>query len=98
MSLLKSSLPEASKIIQAEMQSEDWIARNWRPLAAIGFVFTILFFALIEPVMVSWLGVPMVKPDNKVLEWTYQLATVCVGGYVVGRSLEKIVDRVMGRR
>jgi hypothetical protein len=80
------------------MQSEDWIARNWRPLVALGLFATILFYVLIEPILHFWFGVPMVNPAVKDLDQVYQLSAVCLTGYGAVRTIEKIAERWIGRK
>ena len=84
-------------VIKAEIQSEDKITRIWRPLVALSFAFVILFYALIVPITVGYFGAPAPKIGDKLLEWVVQLCTLCLGGYVAGRSLEKITELVFSR-
>ena len=77
----------ASQIILAEAKSESWIASNWRPILMFNITLIVsvnyLIFPLIEVATGSKLMIPL--PDEL---WT--LLTVGVGGYVVGRSGEKV--------
>lgn len=84
-------------VIKTEIQSEDKITRIWRPLVALSFAFVILFYALFVPVTVGYFGWPAPKIGDKLLEWVVQLCTLCLGGYVAGRSLEKIAELVFTR-
>jgi hypothetical protein len=82
-------------IISAEMRSENWMQRNWRPLVAITFAFIPLFYGLIMPVMVSWMGFAPVRIGDDLLRWIMDVVVICLGGYIGGRSLEKIVDKIV---
>jgi hypothetical protein len=77
----------ASQIILAEAKSESWIASSWRPILMMNITLIVsvnyLIFPLIEVVSGNKMMIPL--PDEL---WT--LLTVGVGGYVVGRSGEKV--------
>ena len=77
----------SSQIILAESKSESWIASSWRPILMFNITLIVsvnyLIFPLIEVATGSKLMIPL--PDEL---WT--LLTVGVGGYVVGRSGEKV--------
>ena len=77
----------ASQIILAEAKSESWIASSWRPILMFNITLIVsvnyLIFPLIEVATGSKLMILL--PDEL---WT--LLTVGVGGYVVGRSGEKV--------
>jgi uncharacterized protein YacL len=82
-------------IISAEMRSESWLQRNWRPTVAITFAFIPLFYGLIMPVMVSWMGFQPVRIGDDLLKWIMDVVVICLGGYIGGRSLEKIVEKIV---
>jgi hypothetical protein len=84
-------------VIMAEARGENWLQRNWRPMTAVAFSFTLVFYVLIMPIMVAWLGVPPVRTGDLILEWTFQIILVCLGGYIGGRSIEKVVSMVLRR-
>ncbi|MBC8267611.1 MAG: hypothetical protein H8E36_02580 [Rhodospirillaceae bacterium] len=71
----------AASIIAAEANGESWLQRNWRPLLMCLFGLIIANNYLIVPL----LGTPMatIPPDM------WELLKLGVGGYVVGRSVEK---------
>jgi len=75
-------------IVKAEAQSESWLARNWRPLTMLTFVFIIANNYIIYPYL-SMFGVGAqaleIPPDM------WALLKIGLGGYVVGRSVEKAV-------
>jgi len=68
-------------IIVAEAQSKSWITRSWRPITMLTFVFLIVYS--------TFTG--MVIPEDL---WT--VIKLGLGGYVIGRSAEKIVPGVVG--
>lgn len=75
----------AALVVAAEAQSDSWVARNWRPITMCIFVGLIVarFFGLV-PTNMS----PMEY------ERLWDLVEVGMGGYVVSRSVEKIVSQL----
>ena len=94
---IKDVASTQADVIQAEMQSESWLARNWRPLSAIAFVSVVIFYSLITPVTTAWLLLPPPRIGDTLLLAVIDLVKICLGGYVLGRSLEKIAETVMSR-
>lgn len=96
-----STFSEVSKsqasIIDAELKGEGWLQRNWRPMVAMALAFIIVFYGLISPVMVGWGGFPPVRVGDDLLKWIMDACVICLGGYIGGRSLEKIVKTITGR-
>lgn len=72
----------AAKIIQTEAASSHWLAANWRPLTMLIFVGLIT---------ARWFG--WAAPDLSAAEYIklWDIVNFGLGGYVVGRSVEKIV-------
>ena len=80
---------QRSDVIQAEAKSDSWMASNWRPILMLTFTAIVATNWLILPV-VSWFGphlVPLVLPPDM-----WDLLKIGVGGYIVGRSGEKITN------
>ncbi|MGR6871222.1 3TM-type holin [Pseudomonas sp. HK3] len=80
---LESDLLKAqSAIIIAEANSQSWIARNWRPITMLTFLILIIAdtFGLTE---------------FRLSVEAWALLKIGLGGYVVGRSAEKIMPNVM---
>jgi hypothetical protein len=84
-------------VIKAEISSESWLARNWRPISALGFVSVVLFYSLITPVTSAWFGAPPPRIGDVLLLKVIDLCTLCLGGYIGLRSFEKIADLVFSR-
>ena len=75
-------LKSATAIIVSEANGASWLQRNWRPLV-------MLWFAGL--VGAHWLGfTPPNLPEAQVLA-LLGIVKVGLGGYVVGRSVEKAV-------
>ena len=78
----------ASKIVLAEVQGKSWMQRNWRPFMMWLLMALVIWELVIGPIFVA-AGIPLKidVPDNV---WT--LLGIGMGGYVVGRSGEKMVQ------
>lgn len=77
-------LRSVTSIITAEAQGESWLQRNWRPLTMLWFVGLIGAY---------WLGLApeyLVNSPETVQE-LFRIVQVGLGGYVIGRSAEKVV-------
>jgi hypothetical protein len=76
----------AGEIVKTEAQSKHWLAANWRPLTMLAFVCLII---------ARWLG--WTAPGMTESEYlaVYDLMQIGLGGYVIGRSAEKIAPRVL---
>ncbi len=84
-----TALAEArSSIIIAEAQSQSWIARNWRPMIMLMFGTLIVLIAT---------GLMDVEALAEVPEQLWRLLQIGIGGYIVGRSAEKIVPQVFNK-
>lgn len=87
MSMADSELKGAVQIITAEAQGDSWLQRNWRPVL-------MLWFAGL--VGAHWLGfTPPNLPESVVIN-LLDIVQVGVGGYVLGRSGEKMVKAYKG--
>ncbi len=76
-------------VVKAEVQSESYAARNWRPHLMYMIMILLLNNYLISPILVAF-GVPIIVAPIPPDMWT--LLTIGVGGYVVGKSGEKMVS------
>ena len=78
-----------TQIIVAEATGQSWLQRNWRPILMLSIVAIVVNNYLLVPylrlynVSVTLLDLP---------ERLWDLMTLGVGGYVAGRSAEKIVE------
>ena len=75
----------AAGIIADEAKSEHWLAASWRPLVML--TFTALIVA-------RWLGysAPGISEAEVLKLW--DIVQLGLGGYVIGRSAEKIVPQL----
>ena len=82
-----SILKAQTSIIVAEANSQSWLARNWRPVTMLSFVVAILAF---------WFGLTPATLTEQNITDMFSLVKLGLGGYVVGRSGEKIAKSVAG--
>ena len=83
----QKSLNDAqASIITAEAQGKSWIQRNWRPLTMLTFVAI---------VMMRWFGLTVAVPEAVEVE-LMSLIKIGLGGYVAGRSVEKVTEIASG--
>ncbi len=74
--------------LQTEMKSDSWMGKNWRPLLMLTFTYIILHNYVIAPVF----HIPLNQiPDDM---WT--LLKIGMGGYIVGRTVEKVAPDIAG--
>jgi hypothetical protein len=79
-------IASAAKIVLAEAQGS-WLQRNWRPLLMVTFSGLI---------MAHWFGFTAPDIPESVQNSLLDIVMVGVGGYVVGRSGEKMVEKFKG--
>jgi len=83
--LRKKELEAQSEIITAEAKGESWLQRNWRPITMLVFVGIIV---------AHWLGYTVSGMDAEVEKSLYDLIKIGLGGYVIGRSVEKVSPKI----
>jgi cellobiose-specific phosphotransferase system component IIA len=86
MSELNEAVQMQQNIIVAEAQG-NYLQRSWRPIMMLGFGFIIMYRYFLSPVF-QW-------PAVEVPERFWDLLELGLGGYVIGRSVEKVADTVV---
>lgn len=71
-----------AEIIQTEARG-NWLQRSWRPLLMLLFGFVVLYSKFIAPAF----NLPNAELESEF----WDLLQIGIGGYVVGRSAEKII-------
>lgn len=74
-------LSGAVEIIRAEAGGESWLQRNWRPILMLTFAALIV---------ARWLGLSAPNLDAALEMKLFEIVQLGLGGYVIGRSAEKI--------
>lgn len=77
----RDSLTARAAIVNSEAQSEHWIAASWRPIVMLSLM------ALVIVDSFGWLANPLSGE-------AWLLLQIGLGGYVVGRSGEKIAKTI----
>ena len=72
-------------IIKAEASSESWLAQSWRP------IMMLTFGALI---VARWMGYAAPGISDAEILKLWNIVELGLGGYVIGRSVEKIVPSI----
>jgi len=83
----KARLQSRSSIITAEANGESWLQRNWRPMLMLWFAALVGGY---------WFGL---TPDNlsqQTVLALFDIVQLGVGGYIAGRSAEKITRTITG--
>jgi hypothetical protein len=81
-----------ARIITTELTG-GWLQRHWRPIVALTAFFSYWFVIVGYPFALAWNLVPFVRFGEAGLQNLFWLTTICVGGYIGGRSLEKICGK-----
>ncbi len=76
-----------SAVVVAEAQGESWLQRNWRPIVMM--IFTGL-------VVCYWFGIQPAHADDTTILELFSIVKIGLGGYVIGRSAEKVATTVVG--
>lgn len=82
-------LKAQTQLVLGEIQGQSWLQRNWRPILMLATVAIVVNNYIVYPYL-SLFGAPSVileLPDE-----LWQLMKIGVGGYMVGRSAEKIAE------
>ncbi len=70
----------SAEVVMAEASGESWLQRSWRPMLMLWFAFLIGAY---------WFGFTPVNMPAESVNSLFTLVQIGVGGYVVGRSIEK---------
>lgn len=88
---------KAADIIIAEAKGESWLQRNWRPLTMVFFLFIVFWNAVIVPVLWAFgIPLPTLEAMSAVPEQVWNIIMLGLGGYIAGRSGEKMVKTWKG--
>ena len=73
-------IEEAAANIRAEAMGDSWLQRSWRPMTMLTFVSLIV---------AKWLGFTAPGVTEAVELALFEIIKIGLGGYVIGRSVEK---------
>ena len=86
---LNSIYSNQKEIIVKEI-SGNWLQRSWRPIIMLSFGFIVVYAYFIEPAFIQ----PEIPVSDTLNDNFWGLLKLGLGGYVMGRSAEKIVKTV----
>jgi hypothetical protein len=88
---LQKEIEAKAKIVISEAQGHSWLQRNWRPLLMTCFIAIIAWNYIAVPVLGCFfeLHPANIPPDM------WDLLKIGTGGYLVGRTGEKIANAVL---
>ena len=91
--LAMAQIQSQAKIITAEATGESAAQRNWRPHLMYFIMFLLCFNGVIVPLCNAIFGlqIPMLEAWSAIPEPMWQLLMIGMGGYIGGRSGEKII-------
>ena len=87
MQLEQTRLEVRGQAVQAEAKGESWLQRNWRPLMMLWFGGLIGGY---------WFGYTPENLSEDAILSLFGLIKLGLGGYVLGRSAEKITKEISG--
>jgi hypothetical protein len=86
------------QVVLAEVNSEHWLTRSWRPMLMVLLMAFLVLTGLVLPVGDLILGrvIPFNPHWQAIPPAFWEFLTIGMGGYIGGRSLEKIAGQVLG--
>ena len=72
----------AAEVVKAEAQGQSWLQRTWRPITMLVFVGLIV---------ARWLGWSAPNLGEAEVLKLWDIVEIGLGGYVIGRSAEKVL-------
>lgn len=82
---------QQANVVIAEAKSDSWIARNWRPMTMLTFVFIIVWnYIIVGTIGAFYSTVHTIAIPGDM----WGLLKLGIGGYIGARTVEKIADKV----
>ena len=85
--LEQTRLEVRGSAVQAEASGESWLQRNWRPIMMLWFGVLVGGY---------WFGLTPPNMPAETVTALFDIVQIGIGGYVVGRSAEKIARTTTG--
>lgn len=100
MTHMGKALEQQGAIVLAEAKSEHWLTRSWRPLLMLALLAIVLFFGIGLPLADGLAGrtIAFTPRWNDIPPQMWDFLMIGMGGYIGGRSLEKIAGQVLGQK
>lgn len=90
----QAAMVQGARTVRAEVRADSWMTKNWRPLTMLVFVSIVANNYLLAPYLQAWLPSNPLHPVALTLPMPpdlWALLKIGLGGYVVGRSGEKMM-------
>ena len=86
-------------IVTKEIEAGSWLAKSWRPIFMLLLMSFVAIYGLFLPLADLVAGSPLAfRPRwNELPSEFWEMLTIGLGGYVGGRSLEKIATTFAGK-
>jgi hypothetical protein len=81
-----SELAQAQRDVLLQELQGNKLQRNWRPVVMLMFAFIVVYAKFIAPAF----GLP----NTELEPYFWNLLEIGIGGYVIGRTLEKVTGKV----
>lgn len=89
-SRFEKEIEEKARVIVSETTGQSWLQRNWRPILMLTFTYIIAHNYILAPIIRMFsFGADM--PVLEIPPDMWDLLKLGIGGYIVGRSAEKVV-------
>ena len=79
-------LQAKSSILLAEIKSDSWVTRNWRPIVMLSLAGSTLAY---------WFGLTPDGIDNEIVLSMFNLVKIGIGGYIASRGAEKVIPKIV---
>jgi len=76
----------AAEVVKTEAQGQSWLQRTWRPVTMLTFVALIV---------ARWLGWSAPNLGEAEVLKLWDIVEIGLGGYVIGRSAEKVLPGIV---
>ena len=96
LSYFSRSVELGAGVVMAEVQSEHWLSRNWRPMLMLLLMAFLLLVGFILPMadLLAGRTIPFQPRWQLLPDGFWQFLTVGMGGYIGGRSIEKVAGAI----
>jgi len=88
---ISSSMAQQMQVLLAEINSQSWMARNWRPALMFVFIAIIANNYMLAPLIHGFTGAAVVMPLPSEM---WSLMNIAIGGYIGLRGAEKIATTI----
>ncbi|QJQ93926.1 MULTISPECIES: 3TM-type holin [Halomonadaceae] len=90
----RATLEAQAKVIVAEAQGQSWLQRNWRPILMLTITAIVANNYILAPYLGAMFGSSLTLD---LPERLWDLMTLGVGGYIAGRTGEKLMHEYKSR-